>query len=1160
MMNRAKRAAACALVTLLVASVAILVAGDQASAQAETRQVTCEVGELVGGVCVETGNPPTRDAGECPTRADVFEDETGCYELRAPLPQPCPDGSTASPDGNSCRVPVEPLVEQQGGECPVGFAVGVAPLVGRCTQRTTPLEAAPQCYPNRGQADSCYFTEPVARVCPQGELAGEFCVVVGSPPIVTDGLAVCEFEFALVGERCVRYVVPSDDGQCQQGALDDFGLCRVSIDDRASEPQCIDPAETLEGDNCVVRLPEGDSVCPASFVLTQGDCSLSSAAQQIPTACPDGTRGEADGCYIFVMIGPAPAPFCDRGELRGNVCVVSFGPPPCDSFAAEIDDDCVAYFTPTSPFPNCPVDSALTASFNCLRPVANAATSLACDAPAAALQGDGCVITTPALNCSAEAAPEGFTFDNGECVRSTPATMSSLACLSAITFDGECFDIIASAGSETLTCAEGTVDVVELRCVVPVTEIVQEPTLSCPPGFSEDAALGGICARFEAAVTGAACPDGARGEPGGCYILVAFLPQADPVCFEGELEGSNCVIVGDPPAVGIDGELLCDDGFGLVEGRCLRFESPSRPAPQCPDGALEDSEGQCRQPVDDEIGLSCPDPNSALNGSSCVFTAGFIITANPPLLSCDAGELAVAADGNAICVVGDPVSQSIEDCPIDNLVGSVCLAPTTPEAVQYCEDPAANLLDNECVVVADARCPAGFTLDDSLGAVCARFEPAQVTQGTDFCPVDGSLLGRSCVFTTDYSEHCVPGTSICGDSTVVISCPDGATLADNSCFQTIPMPDLVCPHGTTRVSDTECRSEVDLVPGPLSCEDGFDLVGNRCRRLSDPTITYSFVRHGQPTWIADADSHALATNEAGDSVVVAVKANGDLWARRVSSASTDAWQRQGIGDWSNADVAIDESGRAEIIAVKADGRLFTRSWLPSGAFGPWTRHGLPTWDVDAQPAIATNGSTIVYGAVKADGRLFTRTRSTTSKWNAYVEQGATDWANVGVAVSAEDDLWLAAVRDDGRLFTRQNAGGSWRGFELHGSPTWAPDAAPSISTGGGDVIYAAVKDDGRLFSRAHPASSDWQRFVQHGRDSWTGGEIVMNANGDSALIGVKEFGALYTRLHQGAWGSWTEHGLRNWSAGARPAVSLSETNARLLAVKTAGNLYTRTFE
>ena len=346
-----------------------------------------------------------------------------------------------------------------------------------------------------------------------------------------------------------------------------------------------------------------------------------------------------------------------------------------------------------------------------------------------------------------------------------------------------CFQaaVITSADNPN-SCDEGQLTPDGSKCYVAARVIPQEGSTLCPKGYSPDDSLGGMCARFEPATQrDAACPEGARGTAGACYILVAKGPRGENTCATGTLTGGQCVIEGAAPVNGaascpvsanvkLDGNfcyqliskptvalvcdatatgynaapyatqdgvckfipanagaevpaggftcptatvgtttlngvhtatpvanhmkigvctisgngqgpcvapdvadpngtscrtafplqagaLQCEAAFGLINGKCVRYEAPSTAASQCPQGSVEDGVGDCRKPVADATGAYyCKDANAALNGKSCVFTAGFLARPAETLYKCDAGARTVIGSGSSaqvICILGD---------------------------------------------------------------------------------------------------------------------------------------------------------------------------------------------------------------------------------------------------------------------------------------------------------------------------------------------------------------------------------------------------------------------------------------------------------------------------------------------------------------------------
>ena len=67
------------------------------------------------------------------------------------------------------------------------------------------------------------------------------------------------------------------------------------------------------------------------------------------------------------------------------------------------------------------------------------------------------------------------------------------------------------------------------------------------------------------------------------------------------LNGTSCVYVADFVP------LSCADDYTLVEESCIRYEDPITEL-GCPERSVEDSDGNCRQPVADLPHFSCENP------------------------------------------------------------------------------------------------------------------------------------------------------------------------------------------------------------------------------------------------------------------------------------------------------------------------------------------------------------------------------------------------------------------------------------------------------------------------------------------------------------------------------------------------------------------------
>ena len=108
-------------------------------------------------------------------------------------------------------------------------------------------------------------------------------------------------------------------------------------------------------------------------------------------------------------------------------------------------------------------------------------------------------------------------------------------------------------------------------------------------------------------------------------------------------------------------------------------------------------------------------------------------------------------------------------------------------------------------------------------------------------------------------------------------------------------------------------------------------------------------------------------------------------------------------------------------------------------------------------------------------------------------------------------------------------------------------------------MFSAIKEDGRLYTRQNE-NGVWADYTRHGLASWTEADVDQAPDGTIALIGTKDSGRLWTRSHDTQWGSYTAHGADTWSPQAQPSTAATNGSAILLAVKTDGRLFTRNLD
>ena len=377
-----------------------------------------------------------------------------------------------------------------------------------------------------------------------------------------------------------------------------------------------------------------------------------------------------------------------------------------------------------------------------------------------------------------------------------------------------CFQaaVVTSADNPN-SCDTGLLTPDGTKCYVAARIIPQEGQTLCPKGYSPDDSLGAMCARFENALQrAAACPDGARGVSGACYILVAKGPRGTSTCATvgAVLAGTNCVITGAAPAspdgsstcpvsstvlqdgsecytlVGrpaaascvspyvmfgsvckvsnpnptsptlaptwacpagptgvtptgqthtiggitkiescsyplasvdmscptgsvdrdgdpttgdcrrpvdlVPGAKVCGEGYGIIDGKCIRYVAPATPNAACPSGSLEHTDGECRKPVADAAGVFyCASADAALNGKSCVYTSGFLINPAPNLYKCESGTRAVIGGLLSVASAGDGTNATVicllGDANANTTTGPSCLQGVLSTDNAYCIVP-----------------------------------------------------------------------------------------------------------------------------------------------------------------------------------------------------------------------------------------------------------------------------------------------------------------------------------------------------------------------------------------------------------------------------------------------------------------------------------------
>ena len=178
-----------------------------------------------------------------------------------------------------------------------------------------------------------------------------------------------------------------------------------------------------------------------------------------------------------------------------------------------------------------------------------------------------------------------------------------------------------------------------------------------------------------------------------------------------------------------------------------------------------------------------------------------------------------------------------------------------PAAPSFCPDGYVRVdavCQRDVGPVSGAVCPDGYSIDDSLGGLCARFEPA--LQGPQRCPEGARGVAGGCYILVARGPNACGEDSArrvggecwdLGDPPVAgpSVCPVAPDIIVEGCFRLVTPVDGVCPDGSERTPSEgepfECRQPVELVPGPLACAEGFTLIEGECLRRPDLVGPYA---------------------------------------------------------------------------------------------------------------------------------------------------------------------------------------------------------------------------------------------------------------------------------------------------------------------------------
>ncbi len=307
------------------------------------------------------------------------------------------------------------------------------------------------------------------------------------------------------------------------------------------------------------------------------------------------------------------------------------------------------------------------------------------------------------------------------------------------------------------------------------------------------------------------------GEIGCCSYSTDVFYQKEGICCDKDesMENGKCLC-----------GLICSDGKVLDPESCSCY---------CPDGRLENSDGNCGCPA-------CP-------------IAGQIADENCQC-SCPMGKVLNPMGTLCICDTICPYEMTLNEencqcsCPtgkIPNAEGTECVCPTCPIVGQIADDncqcscPDGRVLNKEGTACAcDKNCPYTMQLDlNTCSCICPAGKVPNAEGDACVCPTaceDGEVQNKDCSCSCptgkvkDKDGNCVcDACAIFGqisDENCTCSCPDGrvlnkegtACICDKNCPYTMQLDlntcSCICPAG--KVPNAEGNDCIC----PTACEDG----------------------------------------------------------------------------------------------------------------------------------------------------------------------------------------------------------------------------------------------------------------------------------------------------------------------------------------------------
>jgi hypothetical protein len=290
------------------------------------------------------------------------------------------------------------------------------------------------------------------------------------------------------------------------------------------------------------------------------------------------------------------------------------------------------------------------------------------------------------------------------------------------------------------------------------------------------------------------CPDNYELDGGTCVKLVA----APVSCSQGTPSGDSCVIKQSPTG----GEGGCASGQTQFGNGCYELSSP---ATNC-DGLAMLADGNCRLPVDGEQSTECPAGLQPWDNVCYRYE-------DPPVYDCAGGE----SDGAGWC-------QTTEDA--------------TP-GPDVCDEGV--LQDAQgCYVLVEADGEGNCGELPEFEGMCRKAKPSYQTWT---CSDGETVYEPTCkVWTEAISVTCLAGEPVenntkcktIEDPITAEGCPSYAFEDNQGCYKS-KEPQFGCGELPKTPDGQQCKTWVSNPESDASCADGFELVGEYCKRYVDGT-------------------------------------------------------------------------------------------------------------------------------------------------------------------------------------------------------------------------------------------------------------------------------------------------------------------------------------